>query len=72
VLLTLAALLAVAALPPIPQPEQYHYFADQRALLGVPHALNVISSLGLLIVGAVALTHRSPMHANTGPIRCSS
>lgn len=55
VLLTLAALLAVAALPPIPQPQQYHDFADQRALLGVPHALNVVSSLGLLIVGAVGL-----------------
>lgn len=54
-LLTIAALLAVAALPPIPQPEQYHDFADQRAVLGVPHALNVVSNQGFLIVGAVGL-----------------
>lgn len=54
-LLTIAALLAVAALPPIPQPEHYHHFADQRAVLGVPHALNVVTNLGFLIVGAVGL-----------------
>lgn len=54
-LLTITALLAVAALPPVPQPEQYHHFADQRAVLGVPHALNVASNLGFLIVGAVGL-----------------
>ena len=54
-LLSIAALLAVAALPPIPQPGQYHNFADQRTLLGVPHALNVASNLGFLIVGAVGL-----------------
>ena len=55
VLLTFAALLAVVALPPIPQPEQYHHFADQRTVLGVPHALNVVTNLGFLIVGAIGL-----------------
>ena len=54
-LLSIAALLAVAALPPIPQPGEYHDFADQRSLLGVPNALNVVSNLGFLIVGAVGL-----------------
>ena len=34
-----------------PQPERYHDFADQRTVLGVPHALNVVSNLGFLIVG---------------------
>ncbi len=58
-LLSIAALLAVAALPPIPQPGQYHDFADQRSLLGVPHALNVVSNLGFLIVGAVGLRRLS-------------
>ena len=54
-LLSIAALLAVAALPPIPQPGAYHDFADQRTLLGVTHALNVVSNLGFLIVGFVGL-----------------
>ena len=52
---TTAVLVAVAALPPIPQPEHYHDFADQRVVLGVPHALNILSNLGFLIVGAVGL-----------------
>jgi len=53
-------LLAIAALPtvfvfllvdPIPQWPEYHQFADSRTLFGVPNAHNVISNLGLLIVG---------------------
>ena len=54
-LLSIAVLVAVAALPPIPQPGHYHDFADQRVVLGVPHALNVASNLGFLIVGVVGL-----------------
>jgi hypothetical protein len=54
-LLTLAAALAVAALPPIPQPQQYHAFADQRAWLGVPHFLNVVSNALFLGLGAAGL-----------------
>ena len=54
-LLTTAVLVAVAALPPIPQPEHNHDFADQRVVPGVPHALNILSNLGFLIVGAVGL-----------------
>ena len=38
-----------------PAREHYHDFADQRVVLGVPHALNVASNLGFLIVGAVGL-----------------
>lgn len=58
-LFTLGALLVVASLPPIPQPVQYHDFADQRTLFGVPHALNVVSNLGFLIVGAFGLSRLS-------------
>lgn len=57
-LLVLAALMAAAAvalLPAIPQPAQYHRFADQRAFLGVPHFLNVASNLPLLLVGIAGL-----------------
>ena len=45
-------LLAVVALsPPIPQPAEYHDFADQRQIAGIPHFWNVISNLPFAIVG---------------------
>lgn len=55
-LLLVAALAALGALtisfvPPIPQSLAYHNFADQRAWLGVPNFLNVISNLPFLLVG---------------------
>ena len=53
--LTLAALFTVLALPPFPQPQAYHNFADQRALLGVPHFLNVVSNAVLVLAGAAGL-----------------
>ncbi|MDP3085847.1 MAG: ceramidase domain-containing protein [Rubrivivax sp.] len=54
-LLTLAVLLAAALLPPLPQPQRYHDFADQRHLFGLPHAWNLVSNLGFVVVGAFAL-----------------
>jgi hypothetical protein len=54
-LLTLAVVLAVLVLPPVPQPEQYHNFADQRAFLGIPHFLNVVSNVVFLLVGGTGL-----------------
>ncbi|NOX69382.1 MAG: alkaline phytoceramidase [Gammaproteobacteria bacterium] len=54
-------LLVIAFLPvvlvfllvdPIPQWPEYHQFVDGRTLLGLANAHNVISNLGLLIVGA--------------------
>ena len=68
-LLTIAALLAVAAMSPIPQPERYHDFADQRTVLGVPHALNVVSNLGFLIVGVVGLRRLSKSGASFADAR---
>ena len=50
VLLIATTFLAVAAvffLPPIPQGEHYHRFADQRALWGIPNFANVLSNLPL-------------------------
>jgi len=67
---SLYILLAVAAvslaglllLPPIPQDQSYHHFADQRALFGVPNFWNVVSNLPFVLVGAVGLWqfHRDP------------
>lgn len=47
--------LAAALLPPLAQWQAYHAFADQRMLLGVPHALNVLSNLPFFVVGAMGL-----------------
>jgi hypothetical protein len=47
----LALLGFVASLPPLPQPESYHRFADGRACLGMPNCLDVVSNAALLAVG---------------------
>lgn len=51
----LAPLLAAFVLPTMAQPQSYHDFADQRTMLGIPHAFNVVSNLPFLFVGAVGL-----------------
>lgn len=49
---SLAGLLLV---PPIPQAQIYHAFADQRTLCGVPNFWNVVSNLPFILVGALGL-----------------
>jgi len=52
VLITLLALVGVVIfVDPIPQWPEYHDFADGREYLGIPNAHNVISNLGLFIIG---------------------
>ncbi len=46
-----AAAAVTAGLPPIPQDPAYHGFADRRAMLGIPNALNVLSNIPFLIAG---------------------
>ncbi len=55
--LYLAGLLIAAMVfaGPIGQPAHYHAFADQRLLLGIPHAADVLSNLGFLAVGLYGL-----------------
>ncbi|HZE98195.1 MAG TPA: alkaline phytoceramidase [Planctomycetota bacterium] len=53
--LALGSLIGVFFVKPIPQDPAYHQFADQRTLLGTPHALNVASNLPFLVVGLAAL-----------------
>lgn len=52
---TLAAVAAIMALPPIPQSQDYHNFADRRALLGISNFLNVISNAAFLLAGTLGL-----------------
>ena len=42
-------------LPPLPQPEAYHAFAETRTWLGIPHFTDVVSNLVFLLVGALGL-----------------
>jgi hypothetical protein len=53
----LTAAFAVAAflLPPMPQPPDYHDFADDRALFGIANFLDVTSNLGFLLVALAGL-----------------
>jgi hypothetical protein len=50
-----ASLLALLVLPPIPQDQGYHQFADQRTLLGVPNFWNVVSNIPFIVIGALGL-----------------
>jgi hypothetical protein len=40
---------------PTPQIQSYYDFADQRPMLGVPHALNVLSNLPFIVVGLLGI-----------------
>src|SRR5689334_4133704 len=51
----IAALIATALLPPIPQPQSYHHFADQHTIFGIAHGLDVLSNLAFLVSGALGL-----------------
>lgn len=50
-ILAVGAVIAVAMLQRIPQPPAYHEFADDRTLLGVPNALDVLSNIPFVLVG---------------------
>jgi len=50
-----ASLAALFLLPPIPQNQSYHGFADARTVLGVPNFWNVVSNIPFMAVGAVGL-----------------
>lgn len=53
--LALASGAALLALPPIPQPPDYHHFADKRPFFDLPNFLNVISNVPFLVVGGLGL-----------------
>ena len=49
----MAASLVGLLLPPIPQDQGYHDFADHRTMFGIPNFWNVVSNLPFVAVGAV-------------------
>jgi len=62
-LVLLAGLVVVAAswFPPLPQPVQYHAFADQRACGPLPNCLDTLSNLLFVLAGGfgLAFLHRA-------------
>lgn len=50
-LLTLIAALLMLLHGPIPQPRDYHHFADSRGWPGIPHVADVLSNLGFAMIG---------------------
>src|SRR5262245_44675773 len=50
-----ASLAALLLVPAIPQNQDYHQFADQRTLLGIPNFWNVVSNLPFIVIGAIGL-----------------
>jgi len=50
-------MLIVLNISPIPQDLEYHNFADQRQIIGIPHLWNVISNLPFLVVSYIAVSH---------------
>ncbi len=58
----LAPWLTAWLAPHFAQPQAYHDFADQRTLLGVPHALNVLSNLAFIAAGAIGLARFATLH----------
>jgi hypothetical protein len=51
----LAAAIIVAIIKPVPQPQSYHDFADQRTILGISHGLDVLSNLPFIATGLLGL-----------------
>lgn len=50
-----AALLAAFLLPAIPQPVDYHAFADRRGAFGIPYFADVASNVGFVLAGVLGL-----------------
>ena len=54
-ILTVVSIIGLLLIPPISQDQDYHQFADQRTLLGIPNFWNVVSNLPFLAAGALGL-----------------
>ena len=54
-LLLATSLIGLLLLPPIPQDQSYHEFADQRTIFGIPNFWNVVSNIPFIAVGVAGL-----------------
>ncbi len=56
ILTVLGMVIIILVLRPIPQPFDYHQFADQRTFLGIPNFLNVVSNVPFAVAGLMGLS----------------
>ena len=54
VAISVPLIASVLLSPPIPQPAEYHDFADQRPFFGIPHSWNVVSNIPFAAIGLAA------------------
>ena len=54
-IITVIVVVVGFQLKPIPQPQSYHQFADQRELWGIPNFSDVVSNVGFAIAGVWGL-----------------
>jgi hypothetical protein len=67
--LAITSTLVLFFMKPIPQPQDYHHFADNRMFGGIPNTLNVLSNLFFLLVGGMGI--RACLSARTLPNRAA-
>lgn len=53
--LTVAAIIGVLFVPPIPQDIAYHRYADARSCFAIPNCGDVLSNIAFAVVGALGL-----------------
>lgn len=68
----LATFCSYLLVDPVAQDARYHDFSDQITLLGVPHALNVISNLPFLLIGIYGLIVLGKIQHNPSKIVVSN
>lgn len=65
-IILLIAVIGMALHGPIAHLDHYHEFADQSVWLGIPHAWDVLSNWGFVLVGGWGLWHLRRIEFNWG------
>src|SRR5882757_9254155 len=60
--LAAVSLLGLLLVPPVPQSQIYHGFADHQTIYGIPNFWNVASNLPFMLVGALGLLNVNVRH----------
>jgi len=60
------ALVVTWIADPVPQDSGYHVFADQRVMLSIPRALDVLTNIPLMLVGVLGLVRVMRLARFTG------
>jgi hypothetical protein len=60
---TLISVIAILALSPITQSQDYHHFAEQRLINNIPHFGDVLSNLAFIVAGILLLVQSPKWNA---------